>query len=258
MRGVAARGAREREGNGEESAHARTPPGTPPRAAHIPPRCSSLTPPPPLTPSPSPPPPLSFKALIYLKPGGNGEAPVPAGDALGTHFRYGWNGYGFTTPSLADQPVFGDVPSVAITQLGYPGWADRGRTMQISNSPAHRFFTNATTTGAVLKQMLRGTAMTGGSSGGPWMVNFGIDAAGVRYGAFADRNVVVGVTSWGWSDPQVKAQGVSYFGENAEFPGGAYGANETAGFPGYGAGNIGHLVWQAAEGQWGLKAKGLY
>ena len=205
-----------------------------------------------------PPPPLSFKALIYLKPGGNGEAPVPAGDALGTHFRYGWNGYGFTTPSLADQPVFGDVPSVAITQLGYPGWADRGRTMQISNSPAHRFFTNATTTGAVLKQMLRGTAMTGGSSGGPWMVNFGIDAAGVRYGAFADRNVVVGVTSWGWSDPQVKAQGVSYFGENAEFPGGAYGANETAGFPGYGAGNIGHLVWQAAEGQWGLKAKGLY
>ena len=58
--------------------------------------------------------------------------------------------------------------------------------------------------------------MAGGSSGGPWVQNFGdpVSAAptGVRN---LTRNAVVGVTSYGFTDPNVKILGASGF--NAEF-----------------------------------------
>jgi hypothetical protein len=43
----------------------------------------------------------------------------------------------------------------------------------------------------------RGSAMTGGSSGGPWVVNYGVDASlnGVNYGSNNNRYVIV--VSWG-------------------------------------------------------------
>jgi hypothetical protein len=59
-----------------------------------------------------------------------------------------------------------------------------------------------------------GSLMTAGSSGGPWLVNFGnapVLSGGVLPGAEAARNIVVNVTSWGYVDQQFKEQGASPF-----------------------------------------------
>lgn len=86
--------------------------------------------------------------------------------------------------------------------------------------------------------------MTGGSSGGPWLVNFGtvpsIDS-GANLGNYSLPNVVVGVTSYGYSDVGLNVQGASFFGQNHEFPAPDYG--------GYGAGNIGALLQTMCNGQ---------
>jgi hypothetical protein len=60
---------------------------------------------------------------------------------------------------------------------------------------------------------LIGSLMCGGSSGGPWLANFGVRPAltGTTAGAFPDSNVVVGVTSWGSSSATVKRVGASPF-----------------------------------------------
>lgn len=58
-----------------------------------------------------------------------------------------------------------------------------------------------------------GSRMTGGSSGGPWIINFGIDpiATPDAPGLGAKKNVVVAVTSWGYVSPSPKVQGASPF-----------------------------------------------
>jgi hypothetical protein len=58
-----------------------------------------------------------------------------------------------------------------------------------------------------------GSLQTGGSSGGPWVANFGSPPAlsGISFGTYANHNVVVGVTSWGYIDTTVKQQGASPF-----------------------------------------------
>ena len=64
--------------------------------------------------------------------------------------------------------------------------------------------------------------MCGGSSGGPWLENFGIrptrNAVGGTppppNGTQPNPNVIVGVTSWGSTDPAVKHQGASPFTSN--------------------------------------------
>ena len=58
--------------------------------------------------------------------------------------------------------------------------------------------------------------MTGGSSGGPWVQNFGDPRSDAPTGTRnLTRNAVVGVTSYGFLDPNVKVLGASGF--NAEF-----------------------------------------
>lgn len=50
----------------------------------------------------------------------------------------------------------------------------------------------------------RGSALSGGSSGGPWIANYGIDAdlrGNATYGQDADRNVVMAVTGWAMKTP---------------------------------------------------------
>jgi hypothetical protein len=93
--------------------------------------------------------------------------------------------------------------------------------------------------GKLLKNTQLGSAMTGGSSGGPWIVNFGTvptvtGGASLGNPASTLRNIIVGVTSWGYTSVGINVQGASWFGVNAEYPLGAYGT--------YGAGNIGKLV----------------
>ena len=58
-----------------------------------------------------------------------------------------------------------------------------------------------------------GSLMCGGSSGGPWLVNFGIrpGLTGTTQGSSANPNVVVGVTSWGYDSTSPKEQGASIF-----------------------------------------------
>jgi len=58
-----------------------------------------------------------------------------------------------------------------------------------------------------------GSRQTGGSSGGPELVNLGKAAtlSGVSYGVYPSYNIVVGVTSWGYTNLAVKQQGASPF-----------------------------------------------
>lgn len=58
-----------------------------------------------------------------------------------------------------------------------------------------------------LNNTVIGSSQTYGSSGGPWLVNFGAGPklpAGMPHGQAAVRNVVVGVTSNGPADDAVK------------------------------------------------------
>lgn len=56
-----------------------------------------------------------------------------------------------------------------------------------------------------------GSDMTGGSSGGPWVQNFGVRSVGQTGGLNPAFNQVVGVTSWGFVSPNPKVQGASNF-----------------------------------------------
>ena len=158
---------------------------------------------------------------------------VHAGVTLGGWYGYGWNGYGFPT-----SPAFGNAKVAAITQLGYPGAFDLGRQMQ-RNDSLGKFVTGVGTNGKGLRNVQLGSSMSGGSSGGPWLVNFGTrtnitNAAQATQGGQNASNYVMTVTSWGYTNIASNIQGASWFGQNAEFPGANYG--------GRGAGNVGFLV----------------
>lgn len=110
-------------------------------------------------------------------------------------YGYGWNGFGFTPTRLAQ-----------ITQLGYPVSHDGGNREQRTESQGTP---NATYAG----NTLIGSRQTGGSSGGPWLVNLGVPAtlSGTGYGSAFNWNTVVGVTSWGWTNTAIKELGASPF-----------------------------------------------
>ena len=57
--------------------------------------------------------------------------------------------------------------------------------------------------------------MQGGSSGGPWVQNFGAYSVGQPGALNPGINRVVGVTSWGYINTALKGQGASIF--NNEF-----------------------------------------
>ncbi|CAN7372771.1 trypsin-like serine protease [Trinickia sp. LjRoot230] len=129
-------------------------------------------------------------AVLTLRPQGG----TYAGNSAGW-YGYGWNGYGFNGSAQA-----------LVDQLGYPVALDGGLLMQRNDSQGYvaSSFSNNT---------IIGSLMTGGSSGGPWLVNLGIapGLSGISFGNAAGRNVVVGVTSWGYSDASVKQEGASPF-----------------------------------------------
>ena len=94
-----------------------------------------------------------------------------------------------------------------------------------------------------LKNTQIGSAQTGGSSGGPWLVNLGTKPNVSSAASLGSHTVqaVVGVTSYGSTQKGYNRQGASYFGQNKEFPNGNYG--------GYGAGNIGKLIQDTCTAQ---------
>lgn len=93
-----------------------------------------------------------------------------------------------------------------ITQLGYPAGLDNAAYMERTDSYGYTSSSNSNNT-------VIGSNMNGGSSGGPWLENFGLPSGltGETNGSFPQQNVVVGVTSWGYTDLSVKEQGAAPF-----------------------------------------------
>ena len=106
-----------------------------------------------------------------------------------------WYGGGFTSSGLFQ-----------ITQLGYPAGLNNAAFMERNDSYG---YTNASQS----NNTIIGSNMNGGSSGGPWIENFGLPAAltGETNGSFPQQNVVVGVTSWGYISNAPKEQGAAPF-----------------------------------------------
>jgi V8-like Glu-specific endopeptidase len=110
-------------------------------------------------------------------------------------YGYGYNGFGFTNGVTH------------ITQIGYPECLDNGTLMERNDSQGFVSGSNSSNT-------IIGSLMCGGSSGGPWLNNFGIrpTLTGTGNGTAFNPNTVVGVTSWGYESNQaIKQQGASPF-----------------------------------------------
>jgi V8-like Glu-specific endopeptidase len=111
----------------------------------------------------------------------------------------GWFGYyyggGFTSTGLAQ-----------VTQLGYPAGLNHANYMERNDSYGYISSSNSNNT-------IIGSNMNGGSSGGPWVENFGLPAGltGETNGSFPYTNTVIGVTSWGYTSTANKEQGASPF-----------------------------------------------
>jgi V8-like Glu-specific endopeptidase len=129
-------------------------------------------------------------AVITLNP----QSGAYPGTRTGT-YGYGVNGYGFTPTKIAQ-----------ITQLGYPVSHDGGNREQRTES-------YGTPNASLSSNTIIGSRQTGGSSGGPWLVNLGVPAtlSGTGYGSAATFNIVVGTTSWGYTNPAIKEMGASPF-----------------------------------------------
>jgi hypothetical protein len=148
------------------------------------------------------------------------------GDITG-YMGYGWNNYSFVT-----SPKTGNLHTAAVSTLGYPFLMDGGAIMQRTDGPTY------TTEVGGSGQLWQGSNFTGGSSGGPWIVNFRSRTAALAGGAVegdAPAIAVIGVTSWGTSDPNdPKDNFASQFRQNTRYPNASYGV--------YGAGNIASLL----------------
>ena len=122
------------------------------------------------------------------------EAAAFPGTATGW-YGFGVNSFGFTTAGLTH-----------ITQLGYPVCLDNGALMQRNDSQGFKSASNVNNT-------VIGSLMCGGSSGGPWLINFGLrpTLTSTTNGTAPNPNLVVGVTSWGFISTAPKEQGASPF-----------------------------------------------
>ncbi len=110
-------------------------------------------------------------------------------------YGFGVGGFGFTPGNLAH-----------ITQIGYPVCLDNGQRMERNDS--YGFVSPADSNNTVI-----GSLMCGGSSGGPWLVNFGKrpTLTGTTSGSESTPNTVVGVASWGYVSTAPKEMGASPF-----------------------------------------------
>jgi V8-like Glu-specific endopeptidase len=117
-------------------------------------------------------------------------------------FAYGENNYGYT--SFMQEEI-----AAQLTQMGYPVALDSGRQMIRTDSLGLQ---------DIPSNVIIGSDQTGGSSGGPWMVNFGRSYNSESSSPVDDETRIVGVTSWGYTDSGIKVQGASRFSTNNAFP----------------------------------------
>ena len=94
-----------------------------------------------------------------------------------------------------------------ITQLGYPSQNFAGDKMIRTDSLGYW---------DAPRNVVIGSGQTGGSSGGPWLMNFGTEMSSFigSSGTDSKSNQVVGTTSWGYTDGTSKVQGASRFSKN--------------------------------------------
>jgi len=104
---------------------------------------------------------------------------------------------------------FGGVQSTQITALGYPGNLDAGSRMTRTDSIGYQNPGN---------QVEIGSSSRGGSSGGPWVANFGTQISSL-YSSISNSkpNTIIATTSWGYVSDSLKVQGASRFGTNSAF-----------------------------------------
>ena len=115
--------------------------------------------------------------------------------------RTGWldvgvDGWGFNSTGAAE-----------LTQLGYPVGIDNGNQMIRNDS------TGQISDAADAGNTLIGSNMNFGASGGPMLETFGIPGAisSAFPGFYANPNVIVGVTSWGYIGGTEAVMGASPF-----------------------------------------------
>jgi V8-like Glu-specific endopeptidase len=116
--------------------------------------------------------------------------------------------YGFKSDDYGYGNIFGNK-AAQITQLGYPAENYDGLTMIRTDSLGYQDAPN---------NVIIGSAQTGGSSGGPWLQNFGMKTSFAGTPPKADDpNQVVATTSWGFTIDVFMVQGASRFGMNTAY-----------------------------------------
>jgi V8-like Glu-specific endopeptidase len=137
-------------------------------------------------------------AVIVVEPATDGKL---IGDVSGMYdFKDGEFGY----------PIFLGEKATEFTQLGYPSANYDGDKMVRTDSLGYQDDPN---------NVVIGSNQTGGSSGGPWLQNFGTetdDFTGTKP-TDADPNQVTATTSWGFTLGTIKVQGASRFATNTAF-----------------------------------------
>ena len=98
-----------------------------------------------------------------------------------------------------------------VMQLGYPCNLDSCSMMESNTAQGAGTWDNTVEIGS---------AMQGGSSGGPWIQDYGVAPSGAP--SYTAGNWVLGVTSWGFTDLTQMVQGASIF-ENAGYSGNGFG-----------------------------------
>lgn len=109
---------------------------------------------------------------------------------------------------------FGYVPFLVgqkaqITQLGYPVENFDGDKMIRTDSLGYHDKPH---------NVVIGSNQTGGSSGGPWLANFGVNTSFTGPTPTDNKsNQVIATTSWGFTSGTVKIQGASRFSKNTTY-----------------------------------------
>jgi V8-like Glu-specific endopeptidase len=116
-----------------------------------------------------------------------------------------YNTYYSTEPYVS----FSGRTATQITQLGYPVAFESGYKMIRTDSLGYT---------ATPNNVIIGSDQTGGSSGGPWLINFGTNPSSTSSVPLWNHpNRVTAVTSWGYVADTFKVQGASRFDTNANF-----------------------------------------
>jgi len=186
-------------------------------------------------------------AVLVLNKNGSGQYPYSSPQI--SYYGYGSNGYGFVTQAGTSGQGNGQI-----TQLGYPCGLDNCQLMQRNDSNG---LLTGSGSGSSPKQITIGSQMTGGSSGGPWIINFGTPSVlgnAASPGRAPLKNIVLATTSWGYINNQIQVQGASTFGQNSQYPSAT---SWTADGVDYGVGNIGALVFDACRTNGAVKGKTL-